>query len=121
MSTNTSVRWMSLLAAIYAFGFSSDATAQYVSKPRILTALENIMNLDRPGQDGFATIWDGNKYVQCGRMFDRSLRCEAAGTLMQPSLGNVLTPERVGRLAALGWRLDSRFGNYVRDFPPAPR
>jgi hypothetical protein len=75
------------------------------------------MTLDRQGQDGYATIWDGNKYVQCVRLFDRSLRCEAAGTLMQASLEHVLTPERVNRLLALGWRFDPRFGNYVQDFP----
>ena len=61
------------------------------SKSRIEAALQNVMTLERPGQDGFATIWDGNKYVQCGRARDRSLRCEAAGTLMQPSLDHVLT------------------------------
>jgi hypothetical protein len=38
------------------------------------------MTLLRPGQDGLATVWDGNKYVQCRLMADRTLRCEAAGT-----------------------------------------
>lgn len=85
---------------------------------RVEAALQNIMTLDRPGQDGFAAIWDGNKYVQCGRSRDRGLRCEAAGTLMQPSLERVLTPEHVNRLAALGWRLDPSFSNYVQTFPP---
>ncbi len=37
---------------------------------------------------------------------------------MQPSLGHVLSPERISRLAALGWRLDPGFGNYVQSFPP---
>ena len=60
------------------------------SKSRVEAALENIMTLDRPGQNGYATIWDGNKYVQCSRLADRSLRCEAAGTLMQPSLDDVV-------------------------------
>jgi hypothetical protein len=87
------------------------------SKSRIEAALQNVMTLDRPGQDGFATIWDGNKYVQCGRQRDRGLKCETAGSLMQPSLDHVLTPERVSRLAALGWRLDPSFGNYVQTFP----
>ena len=87
------------------------------SKSRIEAALQNIMTLERPNQDGFATIWDGNKYVQCGRLRDRELRCEAAGTLMQPSLDHVLTPERLSRLAAFGWRLDPHFGNYVQTFP----
>lgn len=88
------------------------------SKPRIEAALQNMMTLDRPGQEGFATVWDGNKYVQCGRTPDRSLRCEAAGTLMQSSLEHVLTPERLAQMIALGWRLDPSFGNYVRVFPP---
>jgi len=48
---------------------------------------------------------------------DSSLRCEAAGTLMQPSLAHVLVPERVSQLTALGWRLDPSFGNYVQAFP----
>jgi hypothetical protein len=87
-------------------------------KPRVEAALQNIIALDRPDQDGFATVWDGNKYVQCGRRQDRSLRCEAAGALMQPSLGRVLVAERVARLAALGWHLDPSFGNYVQTFPP---
>ena len=87
------------------------------SKSRVEAALENIMTLDRPGQNGYATIWDGNKYVQCSRLADRSLRCEAAGTLMQPSLDHVLTPEHVSKLATLGWHLDPSFGNYVQSFP----
>lgn len=49
-------------------------------------------------------------------MGDRSLRCEAAGTLMQVSLERVLTSERIGRLAAMGWMLDPSFGNYVQTF-----
>jgi hypothetical protein len=36
---------------------------------------------------------------------------------MQSSLSRVLTPERMARLAALGWRLDTSFGNYVQSFP----
>ena len=111
--------WGFLLAASLCFSGSGLADpAPQGSKSRIEAALQNIMSLDRPGQDGFATIWDGNKYVQCGRGRDRSLRCEAAGAVMQPSLARVLVPERVSRLAALGWRLDPGFGNYVRSFPP---
>jgi hypothetical protein len=94
----------------------ADATPEQ-SKNRVVGALQNIMSLERPDQDGFATVWDGNKYVQCGRLADHSLRCEAAGTLMQPSLERVLTPERINDLAALGWRLDPSFGNYVQSFP----
>jgi len=91
--------------------------APRTSKSRVEAALQNIATVARPGKKGFATVWDGNKYVQCAHRPDRSLRCEAAGTLMQPSLERVLVPERVGRLAALGWRLDSSFGNYVKVFP----
>jgi hypothetical protein len=103
------------------FGLSGAARADPAPQPgisRVEAALQNIMSLVRPGQDGFATIWDGNKYVQCGLRPDRSLRCEAAGALMQPSLGRVLVAERVARLAALGWHLDPSFGNYVQTFPP---
>jgi hypothetical protein len=118
MLVNIKLRMVSAVAL--ALGAITSALADQsteASKSRIVTALQNVMSLDRPGQDGYATIWDGNKYVQCGRLFDRSLRCEAAGALMQPSLEHVLTPERVSRLTALGWRLDPRFGNYAQDFP----
>lgn len=84
---------------------------------RIDEALQNITSLLRAGRVGYATFWDGNKYIQCRRMPDRSLRCEAAGTSMQPSLKNVLTADRLVRLAALGWVLDPSFGNYVQLFP----
>jgi hypothetical protein len=94
----------------------ADDTAP-LSKSRIEAALQNVMTLKRSDQDGFATVWDGNKYVQCEPLQDRTLRCEAAGTLMQPSLDHVLTPERLSRLVALGWRLDPRFGNHVQTFP----
>jgi hypothetical protein len=76
-----------------------------------------VIALDRPGQDGLATVWDGDKYVQCRRTPSRSLHCEAAGSLMQSSLSHVLVPERIERLAALGWRLDPSFGNYAQTFP----
>ena len=84
---------------------------------RVDAALQNILVLPRPGQDGYATAWDGNKYVQCGRAPRGGLRCEAAGPLLQPSLQSVLTPDRVSRLVAQGWRLDPHFGNYVQTFP----
>jgi len=31
------------------------------SESRIAAALENITNLNRPGLDGYATFWEGNK------------------------------------------------------------
>ena len=75
-------------------------------------ALDNIAAISRPGQVGYATIWDGNKYVQCRRT--GATICEAAGFLMQPSLTRVLDQDL---LAALGWAMDERFGNFVQVFP----
>jgi hypothetical protein len=91
------------------------ASAQTVQS-RVDEALQNITSLIRPGKVGYATVWDGNKYVQCRRTATRDLRCEAAGFSMQPSLQRVLTPERLQRLSEQGWQLDSSFGNYVRIF-----
>ena len=84
---------------------------------RLEAALTNILTLDRPDQDALATVWDGNKYIQCLRLPDKALRCEAAGARMQPSLHAVLTPERVKQLGALGWRQDFAFGGYAQVFP----
>ena len=91
------------------------------NQSRISSVLSNIVSLERPGQDGLALAWDGNKYVQCRRMADHSLRCEAGGALLQPSLAHVLTPARVARLTKLGWQLDPSFGNYVQVFPARRR
>lgn len=105
--------WMTVMAATVA----GPVLAQ-TSNDMVEAAITTIRNLDRPGRDNLATVWDGNKYVQCRRVSDRSLRCEAAGSLMQVSLERVLTPERIGRLAALGWTLDPSFGNYIQTFRP---
>ncbi len=116
--TLRAARWVVFLSAsLGSIGSGLADSPPQASKSRVEAALRNIMTLERPGQDGFATIWDGNKYLQCRRLPDRALRCEAAGALMQPSLDHVLTPERVSRLAAHGWRLDPSFGNYVQTFP----
>lgn len=105
-----------LLSALLVAPEQGAAGPPQTAEARVELALRNIAALERPGEDGLATIWDGNKYVQCRHMRDHSLRCEAAGALMQPSLGRVLTPERTARLAALGWRLDPTFGNYAQVF-----
>jgi hypothetical protein len=105
-----------LLAVLLGSPGSGGSGSPQTSKSRIEAALGNMIALDRPGQEGLATIWDGNKYIQCRRIPNHSLRCEAAGALMQPSLGHVLIPERIGRLAKLGWRLDPSFGNYLQTF-----
>jgi hypothetical protein len=86
------------------------------AEPRVEAALNNILALQRPGQTGLATFWDGNKYIQCRSLTEHSVRCEAAGALMQPSLSYVLTPQRIARLKELGWSLDPSFGNYVQVF-----
>ncbi|WP_342363080.1 TY-Chap domain-containing protein [Terrarubrum flagellatum] len=106
------VAFAQLLAA------SLSVTAQTPSVvSRVSAALQNVSDLIRPGRVGYATIWDGNKYVQCRRAAQKEMRCEASGATMQPSLRRVLTPERLTRLDTLGWRLDPSFGNYVRVFP----
>lgn len=104
-----------LIGAALVAGIS--AAAAQDAKGRIDQALQNISALLREGRVGYATVWDGNKFVQCHRLASRELRCEAAGSVMQPSLARVLTPERIGRIAALGWTLDPAFGNYVQTFP----
>ncbi|GJE53630.1 hypothetical protein EKPJFOCH_0096 [Methylobacterium thuringiense] len=85
--------------------------------PPIADALANITVLVRPGRVGYVTVWDGNKYVQCRRVPDDSLHCEAGGVTMQPSLAAVLDPNRLQMLGNLGWSLDRSFGNYIRTFP----
>ena len=94
----------------------AQAASAQTGKDEVKAAITAIRTLDRPGRDNLATVWDGNKYIQCRRMRDAPLRCEAAGASMQVSLGRVLTPERIGRLAAMGWMLDLSFGNYVQTF-----
>ncbi|MGI4769882.1 MAG: TY-Chap domain-containing protein [Janthinobacterium lividum] len=88
-----------------------------ISRAPAVAALSKMMTVHRSGRDGLALLADGNKYLQCRRMADRTLRCEAAGTVMQPSLRRVLTAARVAKLTDLGWVLDPSFGNYVRAFP----
>jgi hypothetical protein len=112
-------RWCAgfLAIAVTAFATSGHAEEKKAPAARIADALQNITVLSRPGRVGYATAWDHNKYIQCRRQTDRSMRCEAAGTSMQPSLKLVLDGARINRLAALGWALDPSFGNYVRVFP----
>jgi hypothetical protein len=115
------LRRATLAAAVIGYcGTFNPAGAQTAAPAaptaRIGAALQNITTLVRPGQVGYATFWDGNKYVQCRRTPERALRCEAAGASMQPSLKPVLTGKRLSRLVALGWALDPSFGNYVQTF-----
>lgn len=93
------------------------AGAAFAQDNNVESAITTMKALDRPGQIKLATMWDGNKYIQCRQMGDQSIRCEAGGALMQPSLEHVLTPDRITRLTTRGWTLDPSFGNYVKTFP----
>lgn len=105
------------LARYFSMAIALLVGAPALNAHPVSDALQNITTLNRPGQVGYATFWEGNKFVQCRRTADRSLRCEAAGALMQPSLRNVLTADRLNRLAAMRWTPDPNFGGYVRIFP----
>jgi hypothetical protein len=108
-----------LLALLFLARVAGAATDSATNQTRVEAALSNIESLDRPGQDGLALVWDGNKYVQCRHMADHTLRCEAGGALLQPSLAHILTQARIEQLTKLGWQLDPSFGNYVQVFPAA--
>lgn len=86
---------------------------------RIADALRNAAALGEPGRVGYATVWDGNRWIQCRRVAKDETRCEAAGTRMQPSLARALGPEQAARLEATGWTIDPAFGNRVRLFAAA--
>jgi hypothetical protein len=100
--------WLLLLGSFGALAASDPVEA----------ALENVSVLARPGQVGYATASDGNAFVQCRRWGAGAMRCEAAGTLMQPSLKAVLTPARTSFLKAEGWSVDPAFGLFTQLFPP---
>lgn len=114
------IAYRKLRTAILAIAFLMLGAAAPIKAQTAITrideALQNITTLVRVDRVGYATFWDGNKYIQCRRMKARELRCEAAGASMQPTLNRVLTGERLNRLAVLGWVLDPAFGNYVRIF-----
>ena len=82
----------------------------------IEAGLDNISTLVRPLHVGYATMSDGNKFVQCRRLQTGEMRCEAAGSLMQPSLDRALTLKRRAFLEAQGWLIDPAFGLYQRTF-----
>lgn len=71
-----------LLSTLIFLSESASADQPVASKSRFDTALQNILILERPGQDGYATFRDGNKCIQCGRTKGRGLRHEAADTLV---------------------------------------
>jgi hypothetical protein len=109
-----------LLTGLFLLGAAgARAEGEWPQEKRALVeaAVANMMSLDRPGQVGLATVFDGNKFVQCRRADDRSIRCEAAGTLMQPSLNYTLTGAKIEALEAFGWTNDPSFGNWIQTFP----
>ncbi|MEI8277490.1 MAG: hypothetical protein WCG00_16000 [Hyphomicrobiales bacterium] len=108
---------IAITIAVIGLSVSLGQAAAQAPAARIDEALQNITSLVREGQVGYATFWDGNKFVQCRRLATRDLRCEAAGASMQPSLRNILSGDRLTRLISLGWALDPSFGNYTRTFP----
>lgn len=62
-------RWISfaiVVSALLASRGSGLADPPPPGQSRFEAALANITSLERPDQDGLATIWDGNKYVQVG-------------------------------------------------------
>ncbi|WP_244446314.1 TY-Chap domain-containing protein [Devosia riboflavina] len=106
-------RGLSLILLLAMLG-PLQAKATEEAGSAFVEALENIAAISRPGQVGDATIWDGNKYVQCYTVDAGTTRCEAAGSLMQPSLKRAMRPDD---LLALGWTRDDSFGNFVKTFP----
>ena len=108
---------LAFVAASMAMPAVARADPPAATQALMSAALQNIQVLDRPGSDGYATFWDGDKYVQCGQAEGGGFRCEAAGAAMQPSLAPILTPEKVRGLLEQGWKVDPSFGNYVRVFP----
>lgn len=108
------------LAVLVVLGLivAGKASAEPLSaKPKVIEALDHVRNLARPRQDIYATIWEGDKFVQCHAPSDQGLSCETASPTLQPALEGVLTPDRRKRLAALGWRLEPSFGAYSQSFP----
>lgn len=111
-------RFAAAITLLITLGATAAPTyAEEAAVDRLDAALQNITSIVRAKKVGYATIWDGNKYVQCHRLLSREMRCEAAGPTLQPSLKRVLTIERQNRLAVLGWTIDPAFGNYAKVFP----
>ena len=109
------MRFSILFMTIFLATFCSSAIAQTPAE-KIAAALLNIDAVERPNRIGYAGFWDGNKYVQCRRVADKRMRCEAAGSMLQPSLATVLSADRLTRLATLGWEIDPAFGNFAKIF-----
>ena len=108
--------WVVALKRIFRLGEPGQPLTEREAQSEIESVLRVLLKPNGRRWQRFATVWDSNAYIQCCRLGDGTWHCEAAGSLMQPSLRHVLTSERINRLAELNWRLDSSFGNYVQDF-----
>lgn len=108
---------LKLATILFAWLAATSLGAAQTPASRVDEALQNITKLVRDGRVGYATFWDGNKFVQCRRLPVGDMRCDAAGVKLQPSLKSVLTSERLKQLASLGWILNPDFGNFTQDFP----
>ncbi|HEX4179816.1 MAG TPA: hypothetical protein VHY32_03415, partial [Caulobacteraceae bacterium] len=56
-----------MVLSLFSVTASASANEPQSAKARFEAALDNMLTLERPDQIGLATIWDGNKYVQCRR------------------------------------------------------
>ncbi len=94
-------------------------TITYIStKTQLVRAIEAVLVPLDSGRDGVLTVADDDFYVQClSSRYLHGWRCEAAGSAAQPWLGQVLTPKRQARLAALGFHPDAATGNFVSNPP----
>lgn len=80
-------RFAAAITLLITLGATAAPTyAEEAAVDRLDAALQNITSIVRAKKVGYATIWDGNKYVQCHRLLSREMRCEAAGPTLQPSL-----------------------------------
>lgn len=108
---------LGMFLIIGGVGPAAAADWPQATRARVEAAVANMLTLDRPDAIGLALVFDGNKYVQCRRQDDRTVRCEAGGSLLQPSLARTLTSAHIDTLDAFGWKLDASFGNYAQTFP----
>lgn len=83
----------------------------------IVKALTEITTLKRPGKTPYAYFADGEKYIQFQKLPDGAFFCRGA-SMVTPSLRDVLVPERLGALAALGWTMDPDDGTFIQFFQP---
>jgi hypothetical protein len=110
------------LAVLVVLGLivAGKASAEPLSaKPKVIEALDHVRNLARPRQDIYATIWEGDKFVQCHAPSDQGLSCETASPTLQPALEGVLTPDRRKRLRFWAGALSQALAPIAKASPQA--